>query len=82
MLKRGDFIANKQECTRLFLSGHSLLRRRITQGFYWTQIDKDLADQFIRDERWILGIKVLDAFKVIDHDADDSASTGIGFKNK
>lgn len=59
----------------------SAFKRKITQGFYWTSIDKDLANQVLRDERWFCGIKFWDAIKLIDHGAE-GIKTGIGFTKK
>ena len=56
----------------------SAFKRKITQGFYWTSIDKDLANQVLRDERWFLGIKFWDAIKIIDHGSGEVKS-GVGF---
>lgn len=50
----------------------SIFKRKMTQGAYWTSYDKDLAIQFFRDERWLLGIKFWDATKFIDHGINDS----------
>ena len=60
----------------------SAFKRKITQGFYWTSLDKDLANQVLRDERWFLGIKFWDAIKIIDHGSGDTKVSGVGFKPK
>ena len=53
-----------------FLSESLFFKRKMTQGAFWTFIEKDVANQFFRDERWICGFKFWDAFKLIDHGID------------
>jgi len=76
-----EFNTSREECTRGFFSGISLFKRKLTQGLYWTSLDKDLANQFFRDERWFCGIKFWDAMKTIDH-GGETREIGIGFKPK
>lgn len=77
------FDLSRREQTELFKSGMGVFKRKITQGLYWTVIDKDLADQYIRDERWFFGIKFCDILKVIDHGAEEIKNNDkIGFIKK
>lgn len=76
-----SFNNSRRDCIIKFYSGTSMFRRMITQGFYWTAIDKDLANQFIRDERWFLGVKFWDAMKIIDHGSEEISKKGVGFYN-
>jgi len=75
----GSFNDSRRDCVIKFQSENSLFRRLITQGFYWTSIDKDLANQFIRDERWFLGMKFWDSMKIIDHGSEEISKRGTGF---
>ena len=75
------FNISREECVTLFHSGGSMFKRKITQGLYWTDLDKDLANQFFRDERWFLGVKFWDGLKTIDHGGGDGKH-GVGFKSK
>lgn len=42
-------------------------KTKLTQGLYWTDFDKDIANQYIREESWFFGIKVSDNLKLIEH---------------
>jgi hypothetical protein len=75
-----EFKDSRTEYIDKFSSNCSIFRRKITQGLYWTSLDKDLANQVLRDERWFLGIKFWDALKLINHGADDANKNNIGFK--
>ena len=55
-------------------------KRKLSQAAYWTAIDKEIADQYFRDEVWIFGIKVRDEIKVIDHGFDGLTTKTVGFK--
>ena len=76
---RDEFEVNRKDYVKSFTGGNSLFKRKITQSLYWTSLDKDLANQFLRDERWVCGLKFWDAIKVIDHDAENVNSAGMGF---
>lgn len=52
------------------ISEYSIFKRKMTQGAFWVALEKDLANQFFRDERWLCGIKFWDATKFIDHGFD------------
>ena len=69
-----------------FTIGNVIFRKRFTQGAYWTSLEKDLANQYFRDETWLFGIKLKDAIKFIDHGVDTETSylKSVGFtpKNK
>ena len=80
----GEFDSSRKEQLNLFTSGAGVFKRKITQGLYWTVIDKDLADQYLRDERWFLGVKFCDILKVIDHGAEEikNDNKSIGFTKK
>jgi hypothetical protein len=60
------------------------LRQRSTQGVFWVSSDKDLANQFIREERWFFGFKIKDALKLIDHNVKDDVTDNkkIGYSPK
>ncbi len=65
-----------------FLSKKPFRRNRITQGLCWTDLDKDLANQYIREEAWLFGWKFRDNLKLIDHIAeieDITKTRKIGF---
>lgn len=53
-------------------------RQRITQGAYWNRIDKDLACQYLRDERWFFRFKYHDEIKLIDHGVNPDYETSGG----
>jgi hypothetical protein len=74
-----DFSENRIKCRNAFYSSRSLFKRRITQGLYWTSLDKDIANQYYRDERWFCGMKFWDAMKSIDHGVDDIRDNSVGF---
>jgi hypothetical protein len=75
-----EFDDSRKECVEGFVHGISMFKRKITQGLFWTAIDKDLANQYMRDERWLCGIKFWDAMKVIDHGTKSNKETGLGFR--
>jgi hypothetical protein len=56
-----------------------VFRRKFTQGAYWTSLDKDLANQYFRDEVWFLGIQIKDNLKFIDHGFETNDKGGVGF---
>lgn len=58
-----------------FLSKPTFRRNKITQGLYWTDLDKDLANQYVREEAWLFGWKYRDNLKLIDHCAKDTKDT-------
>ena len=60
----------------------AVLKKKFTQGAYWTSLEKDLANQYFRDEVWIFGIKVKDALKFIDHGFEPIEKSGLGFTKK
>lgn len=62
-----------------FESSSIFLKRKMTQAAFWTALDKDLADQLFRDERWIFGIKYKDEIKTIDHGAEKDREKKLGF---
>jgi hypothetical protein len=62
-----------------FRRGSSIFKHRISQSVFWDKVEKDLADQFFRDERWLFGIKYADEIKFIDHSGLDSNGKKIGF---
>ena len=67
-------------CIEKFSKGSSMFKRKITQGLYWTALDRDLANQFLRDERWLWGMKFWDTVKIIDHGGYEDV--GIGKEDK
>jgi hypothetical protein len=75
----------RENCLERFIVGKSIFKRKITQGLYWALIEKDIADQFTRDERWFMGVKFWDAMKTIGHGikssrgSRDYKNTTIGF---
>lgn len=64
-----------------FLSEKPFRRNRVTQGLFWTDLEKDLANQYVREEAWIFGWKYRDNLKLVDHCADneDNKTSRIGF---
>lgn len=75
-----EFDKSKDKCVEEFLSGKPTFKRKITQGLYWTAMDKDIANQYIRDERWLWGrIKFWDTIKVINHGVKEGKESTIGF---
>lgn len=65
-----------------FLTETVFKKKRLTQGLFWTDFDKDLANQYIREEVWIFGIKIADSIKLIDHcteNNDGKKNVKIGF---
>jgi hypothetical protein len=66
-----------------FFLSKAFLKKRFSQGAYWTALDKDLATQYFRDEVWFLGRKVKDVLKFIDHGFDsDNTKDKLGFNKK
>ena len=61
---------------------NTLFRRKLSQGAFWTSLDKDLANQYFRDEKWFFGWKYKDEIKLIDHGTAVESKNGIGFINK
>ncbi len=62
-----------------FHSENIFFKRKLTQGAFWTAIDKELANQYFRDERWLFNFKYKDELKFIDHGTNGSPVTGVGF---
>lgn len=64
-----------------FNSENIFKKVRVTQGLIWTNLDKDLANQYVREEYWIFGIKVRDNIKFIDHCSEEEIKRGgrVGF---
>lgn len=65
-----------------FDSESIFFKSRMTQGLFWTSLDKDLANQMVREERWIFGMKYKDVLKLIDHGNEGEIfnTKGVGFK--
>ena len=80
-INRKRFDNSRDNIVEEFGSTRVFTKRKLTQGAYWTAIDKDLADQYIRDEKWIFGMKVRDELKIIDHwDENMGVTKKLGFK--
>ena len=62
-----------------FKDENIFFKRKLSQGAFWTSIDKDLANQFFRDERWLFNMKYKDEIKLIDHGVEPIEKSGIGF---
>jgi len=67
-----EFDEYRENINSEFLSGTPMRRNKITQGLFWTDIDKDLANQYVREEAWFFGWKFRDNLKLIDHCAKDT----------
>jgi len=63
-----------------FQGNRSLYKRKMSQGAFWTLLDKDLANQYFRDEKWLFGFKIRDEIKLIDHGTGNIISKEVGFK--
>lgn len=65
-------------------SQNILFKKKISQGIYWASLDKDIANQYVREEKWIFGLKYKDELKLIDHgflnDEDIKLNRNVGFK--
>lgn len=62
---------------------NAFLKKKFSQGAYWTILDKDLANQYFRDEVWFMGVKIKDNIKFIDHGSEEEKNKGgIGFNIK
>jgi hypothetical protein len=62
-----------------------VFKRKVSQGAFWTMLDKDLANQYFRTEVWLFGVKISDQMKLIDHALDDNGfgkNSGMGFVAK
>jgi len=72
----------RNKLIEIFDGSSAVHKKKMTQGLFWTSVDKDLANQMVREERWFLGVKYKDEIRVIDHGtSDDSISNkGVGFK--
>jgi len=82
-LSSKDFDDQRNTIVDSFATTSPFYKRKLTQSLYWTSLDKDLANQFWRDERWLFGVKFWDIIKLIDHGSDDlKDAKGIGFKSK
>jgi len=78
-----DFDDQRNIITERFSSKGLCFKRKLTQSLYWTSLDKDLANQYWRDERWFMGIKFWDVLKLIDHGAEGvNSNKGVGFLKK
>ena len=63
-----------------FVTESVFRKRKLSQAAYWTALDKEIADQYFRDEVWIFGVKVKDEIKVIDHGFEGINDKTVGFK--
>jgi hypothetical protein len=77
-----DFDDYRNVLVERFNKKTPLFKRKLTQSLYWTSLDKDLANQFYRDERWFCGFKYCDTVKLIDHGAEGMSTKGIGYGRK
>ena len=68
-----NFILEEQQ------KDNTIFKRKLSQGAFWTALDKDLANQFFRDEKWFFNFKYKDEIKLIDHGVEPNEKTGIGF---
>lgn len=77
-----EFNKNRQDILEEFESSNLLFRRKFTQAAHWISLDKDLANQYFREEKWFCGWKYKDEIKIINHSADSINGTNlnIGFK--
>jgi hypothetical protein len=84
MIDSKNFNEHRNILSEEFNTESIFYKRKITQGAFWTAIDKDLANQYFRDECWLFNIKYKDELKFIDHGIDINAPTnsGIGFGKK
>jgi hypothetical protein len=60
-------------------------RQKSSQGVFWISSDKDLANQFVRNEVWLFGFKIKDSLRLIDHNIkEDNIDSGkkIGYSPK
>jgi hypothetical protein len=66
-----------------FISKGAIHKKRLTQGVYWVSSEKDLANQYVREEKWFFGIKMKDDLKLVDHNIRDDLETvkKVGFTN-
>jgi hypothetical protein len=83
--KFDEFNKFRQEIMDEFSSESLWHKQRLTQTAFWTKLDKDVAVQYFRDERWFFGLKYFDEIKLVDHGIDpkgdsDYNSKGVGFK--
>lgn len=67
-----------------FESESIFFKKRLTQGLIWTSLDKDLANQYWREERWFYGVKYRDELRIVDHGVMEDILPGrnVGFKSK
>lgn len=87
--KAGDQMVTSDEFNKLrsgileeFYSESIFRKQKLSQAAFWFELDKDLANQYFRDERWFFGIKYLDEIKFIDHSVSTESTqtkTSIGF---
>lgn len=57
-------------------------KHKLTQGLFWTDLESNLANQYVREEAWLFGIKIKDNIKFIDHCIEEDGRTPkIGFIN-
>lgn len=75
-----EFDSYRNIITSEFHSEKALRKKKLSQGLYWTSFDKDLANQYVREESWFLGIKIKDNIKLIDHGGDNNdKKKSVGF---
>jgi hypothetical protein len=82
-LSSKEFDDSRNILVERFTGSLGVYKRRLTQSLYWTSLDKDLANQYWRDERWLFGVKICDIVKLIDHgsqEENDKFNKIIGFK--
>jgi len=74
----------REDIKKEFDSESIFFKRKMSQFAFWTVIDKDLANQYYRDEKWLFGIKYKDELKLIDHGTEEltSGKISVGFVKK
>jgi len=50
-----------------FTAGCVFYKHKLTQGLFWTELENNLANQYVREEAWLFGLKIKDNVKFIDH---------------
>ena len=82
MLSLETFNTYRDNIIKEFNTESIFFKKKLTQAAFWTIIDKDLANQYFRDERWFFNIKYKDEIKFIDHGVEELPKTGVGFGRK
>lgn len=85
MMNKKSFDDYRDAVQEEFFSIGAISKKRVTQGVYWISSEKDLANQYVREEKWFFGIKMKDDLRLVDHnikeDLEIIKNAKVGFTN-